>query len=222
MNKNKLYRDTLKLVKEANRRLARLEKGVDLNKGRYNPRTKRFERKNSIEIINKKGKKIRLKTVNIVSFPAGTWASKKLFDKIESYLGTNRIEINKNMTTSELTVLNKSLKNFLKSKTSTIKGIQEIEENTKSNISNILGDFDSDMLDNSEIETLYNFFEDEDFNYIRQYIPASDQWILLQEAKEKDLNDTNYLDLISRYVEGVYKDEELTKSLLNIYHKFKM
>ena len=77
LTNTQLYKQTEKLVDEANKRLKRLERGVDLNKGRYNPKTKRFERVGSYTIINDKGKRIRIKEKNIVKYKGNTWASKK-------------------------------------------------------------------------------------------------------------------------------------------------
>lgn len=221
MNKDKLYRETLKLVKEANRRLARLEKGIDLNKGKYNPKTKRFERKDSIQIINKKGKSIRLKNVNRVSYPAGTWASKKLMDKVGVYLG-GKVEVKRTMSIHELTLLNKAIRNFLNSKTSTIKGIQEVEKQTKQNIINLITDVDNPEISEEDVETLYSFFEDPDFNDVTKYIPPSDLYIILNNSKEAQNNSKAFLNKIEKYIDkdSLNADSDMKDKLTRIYNKF--
>ena len=223
MNKNDLYKKTVKLARETNKRLKRLEKGIDINKGRYNPKTKRFERVGTVTITNKKGKKINLKTKKIVRFKSGTWASKKLYDKIGDYITNNQISVPTKANRTQLISLNKAMRNFLDSKTSTVSGIREIERQQKDNISNILGDFDSDEISNDEIETLYDFFEDKDFNNVtkEKNIMPSDMWITLTTAKEEKWTKEKYLKNIYNYNPDLdMNDLDLKESLISIYNKY--
>lgn len=223
MNKNDLYKKTVKLARETNKRLKRLEKGIDINKGRYNPKTKRFERVGTVTITNKKGKKINLKTKKIVRFKSGTWASKKLYEKIGDYITNNQISVPPKANRTQLISLNKAMRNFLDSKTSTVSGIREIERQQKDNISNILGDFDSDEISNDEIETLYDFFEDKDFNNVtkEKNIMPSDMWITLTTAKEEKWTKEKYLKNIYNYNPDLdMNDLDLKESLISIYNKY--
>lgn len=223
MNKNDLYKKTVKLARETNKRLKRLEKGIDINKGRYNPKTKRFERVGTVTITNKKGKKINLKTKKIVRFKSGTWASKKLYEKIGDYITNNQISVPPKANRTQLISLNKAMRNFLDSKTSTVAGIREIERQQKDNISNILGDFDSDEISNDEIETLYDFFEDKDFNNVtkEKNIMPSDMWITLTTAKEEKWTKEKYLKNIYNYNPDLdMNDLDLKESLISIYNKY--
>lgn len=223
MNKNDLYKKTVKLARETNKRLKRLEKGIDINKGRYNPKTKRFERVGTVTITNKKGKKINLKTKKIVRFKSGTWASKKLYEKVGDYITNNQISVPTKANRTQLISLNKAMRNFLDSKTSTVSGIREIERQQKDNISNILGDFDSDEISNDEIETLYDFFEDKDFNNVtkEKNIMPSDMWITLTTAKEEKWTKEKYLKNIYNYNPDLdMNDLDLKESLISIYNKY--
>lgn len=223
MNKNDLYKKTVKLARETNKRLKRLEKGIDINKGRYNPKTKRFERVGTVTITNKKGKKINLKTKKIVRFKSGTWASKKLYEKVGDYITNNQISVPPKANRTQLISLNKAMRNFLDSKTSTVSGIREIERQQKDNISNILGDFDSDEISNDEIETLYDFFEDKDFNNVtkEKNIMPSDMWITLTTAKEEKWTNEKYLKNIYNYNPDLdMNDLDLKESLISIYNKY--
>lgn len=222
MNRDKLFRDTLKLIKETNRRLSRLERGVDINKGKYNPKTKRFERKDSQVIINKAGKRTRIKTTKIMRFPSGTWASKKLYDRISSsYIKNNRVSINKGISLTELRLVNKALKNFLNSKTSTVKGILEVEKQTKQNISNLVDNFDEEELSNEDVNTLYDFFSDSDFQDVIQYIPPSDLYILLVDSKRNNDSNNDFLRKIEMYIDkdSLYSDSDMKDKLIRIYGK---
>ena len=222
MDRDKLYRETLKLAKETNRRLERLERGIDINKGRYNPKTKRFERVGSQTIINKAGKRVRIKTVKRVKYPTGSWASKKLNDRISKFITKGKINISGGIKTTDLKLVNKALKNFLGSKTSTISGILEVEKQTKLNIANLVDDFDSEELTNEEVNTLYDFFKDSDFQDVTQYIPPSDLYVLLVDAKQNGYSDTDFMDRIGMYIDkdSLYADSDMKDKLTRIYNKF--
>ena len=227
---NKLYKDTLKLIKETNRRLSRLEKGVDLNKGRYNPKTKKFERKGDI-ILVKDGKRIKLKQTKIARYPVGTWATKKLESRLSDIdidIRSNKIKINENINSNKLIKLNKALRLFLNSQTSTISGIQEVEKQTKQNIRNILSDFDEDTGDifepsNKDIEKMYDLFGTDDMDTITDYIPPSDFFVILNQAKEENDSNVKFLNRIRTILdpETVNKDDDLAEALVRTFNKFK-
>lgn len=225
MNEKQLYRETLKLIKETNRRLEKLEKGVDINKGKYNPKTKRFERKDSY-IVYKDGKRTIMKTVKRTSYPVGTWGTKKLVSNLEN-LHSDFIT-KKNRITTDLSKaskvdvrgLNKALKSFLNYKTSRAKGIMEIEKQTKKNIALELEDFDTEQLTNKDIEALYDLLGKEDFNDATRYIPSSDLWIMLYNTKAKGLE--TYMQRIYSHIDesSLNFDSDLKESLIRIYNKF--
>lgn len=229
MNKNELYRKAVKLKRETNKRLSRLKKGVDINKGRYNPKTKRYERIGTITTYNKKGKRIRIKTTNIVNYKMGTWSTKKLTNRINKYLskkGEVIIPTKDNITATDLIALIKAMNNFLSSKTSTIKGIQEVEKQTKQNIANILDvdfeDIDEEITD-EEVNILYDFFNDEDFSYIvkEASIPPSDLMIAIHTAKTHNWTKERFLTEIKNYNPNNTRllDLDVSEALERIYDK---
>ena len=218
---NQLYQETKKLVDETNKRLERLEKGIDVNKGKYNPKTKRFERKNTYTIITETGKKVKIKPTNIVKYKSDSWAGKKLFDKLENIKGIdpNNLRINKKMSYSSIKAVHKATTNFLRSKTSSIKGILDVEYNVKESLGDLVGDFQG--IDSEDIETLYKFFEDSDYNYITQYIQASELDIILADVKSNNYSKDDFLRYIDNYVlKSIYQDDDLVRSLENVYDKF--
>ena len=223
MTNTQLYNQTKKLVDEANKKLERLEKGVDLNKGVYNPKTKRYERTGSYTVINKNGKRIRVKQSNIVKYKANTWASKKLNERLNEYsISENKINISKNMSRMELLKVRRATKQFLISKTSNANEIIKIERRTKQNIAEELGK----KATTEDIETMYSFFNDDDFKDVTKYIDPSDMWYVLGQTKYSKKGKTDslgtYRDLISQYLDkdSLGKDVDLTNKLQNIYNKF--
>lgn len=221
---NQLYRETLKLIKETNRRLAKLEKGVDVNKGIYNPKTKRFERKDN-QVIYKGGKRTIIKSVKRVNYPIGSWASKKLIEKVPESIFNGKITSNiSSYSNTQLIALNKALKKFLRTETSTIKGIRKKEREIKMNIKNELEDFNEESLTSQEINTLYDFFNDSDFNYVTMFIPPSDLWKLLIESKSRGEDSSGFIKRVAQYIDedSLYEDLDLKDALIRIYNKFNL
>ena len=165
-------------VNKANSRLKSLIR--DVNKGVYNPKTKRFERKGTITIIDKNGNIRKVKSTNIKDY-RGKFASKKL-EELESFnKKLNKIELSGNESRDELLEINKLTENFLKSKTSTLSGIEEVEKGIKENISAKLDEFD---MTPSEVDSLYTLYDDKDFVALRKYLDPSELQALMMEVKE--------------------------------------
>lgn len=222
---NDLLRETRELVSETNKRLSRLEKGIDINKAKYNPKTKRFERSGTYEVISETGERIKMKPTKIVKYGSDSWASKKLNEKLSTVKGITtskgKIKISGNISIADLKAINKATTNFLRSKTSTVKGIQETESNIKSNIANLVEDAVPDLT-TGEVNTLYDFFKDKDFNYITQYIDPSELFIILSETSSEDGTSDDFLRKIENYIysDSLYQDDDLVEALESIYNKF--
>ena len=126
------------------------------------------------------------------------------------------------MSIPELALLNKALRNFLNSKTSTIKGIQEVEKQTKQNISNLITDVDSPELEESDVETLYNFFEDKDFQDVTVYVPPSDLYVAMNDSKQAGDDSKMFIKRIEKYIDkdSLNADSDMKDKLTRIYNKF--
>ena len=178
MGLNDLRKQVKSQVNRTNTRLKGLLK--DTNKGLYNPKTKRFERKGTITIIDRDGKRRKVKTTNVKDY-RGTFASKKL-EELDSFnKKADKIELTGNESKEELMEINKLTENFLKSKTSTIKGIEEVEKEIKNNMSARLDEYD---MTPSEIDSLYKLYDDKDFTALRKYLDPSELQALMMEVKE--------------------------------------
>lgn len=188
-------------VNKTNRRLKSLIR--DVNKGVYNPKTKRFERKGTITIIDRDGKIRKVKSTNVKDY-RGKFASKKL-EELESFnKKLNKIELSGNESRDELLEINKLTENFLKSKTSTLSGIEEVEKGIKDNISAKLDEFD---MTPSEVDSLYTLYEDKDFVALRKYLDPSELQALMMEVKEFRDNLKND--------EIPFSDDEINQASLN-------
>lgn len=141
------------------------------------------------------------------------WAGKRLIDKLSiDALNTvsdkGYIRFNKNLSTFQMKVTLKALKEFKSSKTSTVEGVKENIENIKSSIGSSLD------LDNKTAQAIYDFF-------------ATDKYKLNDEVKYEALkiaievykkNGTveDYLDLVKNYID-FGNDDDLREELISVY-----
>ena len=81
-----------------------------------------------------------------------------------------------------------------------------------------------DNIDNEDIETLYDFFNDSDFQDVTQYIPPSDIYVILADSKSKGDNEESFLRKIEQYIDkdSLYSDSDMKNKLLRIYNKFNL
>ena len=207
VNDSKLIKETNKLIDQANKRLIKLSKGIDINRGKYNPKSKRFERVS--------------KQVSRVKYDFNSWASKKMFEKLRIKPGLIQHVTAKDSYT-DIMLHKKATTNFLNSKTSTLSGIRDVIEEQKKNIKNILEDFDTEDISDEEVEVLYNFWEDKDFNYVTQYVDPSELWIALEEVSNAGGTAEDFVRYMEQYIysETLYKDLDLVEALKKIYNKF--
>lgn len=140
----------------------------------------------------------------------GTWASKKLIKRIDtdvlkgwSSSKGGKVKVQKNLTMTEMKNLQKSMKQFLVSKTSKVKGIEETKEETLKSLKRTLST-DKKMTD-SEVETAYEMLSDKSFDYFnkKDRIPASTLWSLIEDAVE--YNDSRDLSKKSVYNRSMNK-----------------
>lgn len=210
-NKNQLYKQVQKQVIETNRRLEKLSRGYDVNKAVRNPKTGRFERTS--------------KEVKRVSYEKGTWASKKLINRLETSTldawSGGKVKISKDMTITQLTALQKATSQFIASKTSTLKGIQSVKESTKASLKVTLSDEDLKEITEDEVETMYNMLSDTDFKFLYDKVGASTAWSLIEDAKESNDTEKGWINRLKRYAFEI-NDVDMKAKALAIYNKYIM
>ena len=154
----------------------------------------------------------------------GSWSTRRLYEKLdnESYNAitkSGRVRVNKNMSDIQLKAIEKSVSNFLNSKTSTLKGIKGTIKDVKSSLKATLGDMNNEISDR-DINKLYDLVEDKDKRIDTERIGASTIWTTLTEAKENEIENVNkYYDLVEK--RGNIKLSEEDKDFLeDIYLRY--
>ena len=154
---------------------------------------------------------------------AGSWASKKLYkrlkgSKIKAYSKGN-IKISKNMTNTQLTAIEKHAKQFLDSKTSTKRGINEVREETIKSLKRTLDkDIDISALD---VEDAYDMLADKDFDYFNREdrIPASEMWALIDDAIEEKQSEETFINRLLNIMD-FSNDLDAVEKARRIYNKY--
>lgn len=156
-------------------------------------------------------------------FGKDTWATKKLRDKLaaeplQAWTKTGRVKVNKSMTTTQMKATIKATQQFLNSKTSTKRGIKQVKKTTIKQLAKSLGTDDEDLT-NEEAEALYDMLSDDYVTDILKYIPASNFWALIEDAKEAVDSQESFISRISDYIE-FGNDVDMRNKLIMIYEKY--
>lgn len=208
-SKSDLFRQVQKQVRETNKRLEKLSRGYDVNKAVRNPKTGKFERVS--------------KEVKRVSYYAGTWASKKLINRLETSTldawSKGKVKIRENMTVTQLRAVQKATSQFMTSNTSTLKGIKSVKESTKESLKSTLSNEDLEEISDSEVETMYNMLSDNDFKFLSDKVGASTAWSLIEDAKEKNDTENGWINRLNRYAFEI-NDVDTRNKALAIYNKY--
>lgn len=146
------------------------------------------------------------------------YSSKQLIDKLsieqlEQFLTrTNNIRVT-GYNVDNLEILKRLLINFLKSKSSTVRGINKIRHEQKIELGLTL---DIDPEDSSR---LLEIFEDENYTSIQNVVMPSDLWTLITESKEYNYTEGKFIDLFEKNISTI-PDDNFRESLINIYNKY--
>ena len=173
--------------------------------------------------LDKVNRKLKQLDVNQVY---GVYSAKKMLRAIKSdpvidYKRgrKDKIRVNINMMTyGQIRYYDKVFKSFLKSKTSTKIGIQQVRTETQRKLAQSLGQLIDKEITNQDIDDFYSLVADEDFRYLADKIGDSDLYILLQACKEQKWSEPKFIDIISQYI--TVNNEDVRIIAERLYDKF--
>ena len=143
------------------------------------------------------------------------WAVRNLEKRLErsdALTDKGRIRYNKNMSISEMRKVIKASEYFLNSKTSTVGGLKQRAKDIKKNFSKRLD------ITLEEADNLYQLFEVENTKEILKYLSPSELFALIEEAKEQNMSETQFIDLFKQYVEFT-EDNTLRDAVIRLYNE---
>ena len=179
---------------------------------------------NDYKVLQKEIHKANQRITRIESrYGEGSWAIHDLYGKLNMARGAitpfGQIRITKDMNQSQLNLVKRSIKEFNKSKTSTLRGIKQARENMVSGLKRSLSTTQDVDLSDKEIEALYKLVEDKDTRSTVEKIGASDIWKLMIDAREKKQNQTDFLAKVKQYY-NYSNDQDVKNDLKDFYKKY--
>ena len=174
----------------------------------------------SIEMTNRKLN--RLESAGIYN----KYASKKLLRTIrnESLVKYNKgkrvkVTVNvKKLNPSQIRYYQKVFNTFLESKASTSIGIKDKESKAREKLKQSLSEITDEDISEQDVEDFYTLVEDNDFRYLADKIGDSDIYILVNEAKSRDLDEEGFTNMLEQYM--TVNNKEARDAASNLYNKF--
>ena len=153
----------------------------------------------------------------------GTWASKKLINRVDtkvlkSWDKSGKIKMNKNLSNTQLLQVQKATKQFLDSKTSRVKGIVETREATIKAIRATLSDEMRGQVSIEDAEFYYEMLGTSDFDYFADKIGASTLWALIDESIIYNDSEADWLSRLSMYI--TVEDLDVRERAIRLYNKY--
>ena len=155
-------------------------------------------------------------------YKSGTWASKKLANRLTSnkmnmWSKQGKIKLGKNPTKAQMIGLNKAINQFLQSQTSTKKGIQEVKRKQIESI-RLRRSVEDEEFTEEDAESFYDMFGDNDFAYFADKIGASKLQEIIYDAIRATDSEESFLDRLELYIE--LNDLDIREKAIRLYNKY--
>ena len=155
-------------------------------------------------------------------YRSGTWASKKLANRLSSnkmrmWTKKGKIKIGKNPTKAQMIGLNKAINQFLQSQTSTKRGIQEVKRKQIESI-RLRRSVEDDEFTEEDAEDFFDMFGDNDFAYFADKIGASKLQEIIYDAIRANDSEDDFLDRLELYIK--LNDLDIREKAIRLYNKY--
>ena len=159
-------------------------------------------------------------------FKSGTWATKKLANrlgsmKLKAWSKKGKIKLKKNISRTQLIAINKAINQFLSSSTSTKKGIKDVREKTIESLRATLSK-DVEEMSYEDAEQFYEMFGNNDFQVIADKIGASALQACIEDAIEEGDSENDFVKRLEIYGGVSMNDLDLRESAKRLYEKYVM
>ena len=122
----------------------------------------------------------------------------------------------KNKSITQLTGINKAISEFVKNKTSTVSGMNELYEERRNELSRFISDKEFvDSLSYKDIRSIYKVFQSNEYKKLQSRMGSPEFFTLMTQAIDEQWNKGKFIQEMVNYLpEG--NDEDLKKDLKNI------
>lgn len=157
----------------------------------------------------------------------GTYASKQLLQSLQgnkavrigSRKARNRIKVIRSLNITQKRFVNKKLRQFIESETSTPTGIKRKRAETRDNVLQGLSKLVDRKLTKQDLDDFYDLVENEDFQGLADMIGDSEMYVLVDEAKQKNIkNPKDFEKLLNKHMTSNTK--EVRDKATRLFNKF--
>ena len=191
--------------------------------------SKRLTTNQSIERLERETRKLASKANARLDslqrrYKKGTWASKKLANRLSSnkmrmWTNKGKIKVGKNPTKQQLIALNKSITQFLESSTSTKKGIKATREKTIESLRGTLSN-DIEEMSYEDAEKFYEMFGNNDFQTLAEKIGSSALQACIEDAIEQGDSESDFIKRLEWYGGVAMNDLDMRDAAQRLYDKY--
>ena len=160
---------------------------------------------------------------------SGTYASRQLLQSLQgnksvrigSRKARNRIKVIRSLSATEKRFVNKKLQQFVQAETSTPTGIRRKRTEIRDNVLQGLSKLVDRKLTEQDLDDFYDLVENEDFQGLADMIGDSEMYVLVDEAKQKNLNTPkDFEKLLNKHMTSNTKEvRDKAKRLFNAFIK---
>ena len=157
-------------------------------------------------------------------YKSGTWATKKLANRLSSnkmkmWSKSGKIKVSKNLNKSQMIGLNKAINQFLSSATSTKKGIKSVREKTIESLRGTLSD-DIEEMSYEDAEKFYEMFGNNDFQTLADKIGSSALQACIEDAIESGDSEQDFIKRLEWYGGVSMNDLDMRDRAKSLYEKY--
>ena len=157
------------------------------------------------------------------------YASRELLKSLQGQKGVrigsrkarNRIKVIRSLNITEKRFVNKKLQQFIEAETSTPTGIKRKRAETRDNVLQGLSKLVDRKLTKQDLDDFYDLIENEDFQGLADMIGDSEMYVLVDEAKQKNIKNPNdFVKLLNKHMTSNTKEvRDKATRLFNKYVK---
>lgn len=154
------------------------------------------------------------------TYPTSTWAETILRGKLQNKRGltpTGKVRASKKMTEAQLRNSIKAQKEFLKDKRSTVKGLEATKRKLEREIKKSLKEDLNITIE--EADNLVQLFKEDAFVKLSRYIPPSEIWVMVNEARKRGISNKKDFIALFRTQYEFSENRGIVKVLEEFYMK---
>lgn len=139
--------------------------------------------------------------------------------RIGSRKARNRIKVIRSLNITEKRFVNKKLRQFIEAETSTPTGIKRKRAETRENVLQGLSKLVDRKLTEQDLDDFYDLIENEDFQGLADMIGDSEMYVLVDEAKQKNIKNPNdFVKLLNKHMTSNTK--EVRNKATRLFNKY--